>query len=367
MTLWKRTATFVLVFAGLLGAGLLYGQTMKLTVGQLRAFLRSSIQLKHPDKQVADYVRKIQLSERLSERDIEELLGEGLGPRTADALRSLASFSNELPRPAADPALTAKSTEPAMPVPSAAEQKRIIGEAREIALSYTKSLPNFICLQVTRRYFDPNGLEFFTQADTVASRLSYFDQKEDYKVISVNNKLVNTDLDRLGGATSSGEFGTMMKEVFELDTQAEFWWARWARLRGRIVHVFGYRVSKPRSKWHIVWQKQLDYIPGYTGLIYIDRDVPTVMRLTLEAENMPPTFPIQEARTTLDYDYTAISGQEFLLPMRSEMRMREGKMLVKNQTEFRNYRKFGAEATVTFEIPDALPEDKVQEEKIKQP
>jgi hypothetical protein len=362
MTLWTRA-----VLLGCLFLACVCAQTMRLNVGQLKAFLRSSIQLNHPDKQVADYVKKIQLTERLTEREIEDLVGQGLGPRTAEALRVLASATVELPKPATDKAVTAKSSEPAMPMPSKAEQDRIVKEAREIALAYTKSLPNFICLQVTRRYFDPNGLDFFTQADTVAARLSYFDQKEEYKVISVNNQVVNTDMDRIGGATSSGEFGTMMREIFEPGTRTEFWWERWAKLRGRVVHVFGYRVPKATSKWHVVWQKQLDYVPGYKGLMYIDRDVPTVMRLTLEAENMPPSFPIQEARTMLDYEYTGISGQEFLLPMRSEMRMREGKFLVKNMTEFRNYRKFGAEATITFDIPDEIPEEQLKEEKIKQP
>jgi hypothetical protein len=90
------------------------------------------------------------------------------------------------------------------------------------------------------------------------------------------------------------------------------------------------------------------------------------MRVTLEAENMPASFPIQEVKSMLDYDYTDISGQEFLLPLRAEMRMREGKVLVKNQTEFRSYRKFGAEATITFDTPDAIPEEKLKEEKVKQ-
>ncbi len=350
----------------MLFAGLLCAQTMKLTVGQLKAFLRSSIQLQHPDKQMADYVKKVTLTERLTERDIEELLGEGLGPRTAEALRPLVAATTQMTKPASDPVVKPQSSEPAMPVPSEAAQKKIIDEARDVALNYTKRLPDFICLQVTRRYYDPSGLEMFSLADTVAARLSYFDQKEDYKVVSVNNQYVDVSMDRLGGATSSGEFGTMMKEIFEPSTETDFWWERWAKLRGRVVHVFGYRVAKLRSKWHVSWQKQLEYVPGYKGLIYIDRDLPVVMRVTLEAENMPASFPIQEVKSMLDYDYTDISGQEFLLPLRAEMRMREGKVLVKNQTEFRSYRKFGAEATITFDVPDAIPEEKLKEEKVKQ-
>jgi hypothetical protein len=351
-------------WALLLLCGIAAAQGPKLTVGQLRTFLRSSIQLKHPDKQVADYVRKITLTERLLERDVEELIGEGLGPRTAEALRVHVAATVEMAKPARDAAVP-KPEEPALPIPAKEEQQRIINEAREVALNYTQRLPDFICLQVTRRYFDPAGLDMYRLADTVAARLSYFEQKEDYKVVSVNNQWVDISYDRLGGATSSGEFGTMLKQIFQKETQADFWWERWAKLRGRVVHVFGYRVAQPRSQWQISWQRELSIVPGYKGLIYIDRDAPVVMRVTLEAEAIPASFPIQEARTMLDYDYIDISGQNFLLPLRSEMRMREGRLLVKNLTEFRNYRKFGAEATITFDIPDEIPEEAVKEQKIK--
>lgn len=343
---------------------LLPGQALKLNLGQLRAFLRSSIQLNHEDRKVAEYVRKVQLTERLTERDVEELAGEGIGPRTIEALRALIPSTATLPNPTRDPILR-KIEQPSIPGPSEAEQKRIIADAREIALNYTKKLPDFICLQVTRRYIDPSGLEVFHLADTIAARLSYFEQKENYKTVSVNGRLTDIDMDKLGGATSSGEFGSMMREIFEPSTQTDFWWERWAKLRGRVVHVFGYRVQKSRSKWQITWQNQLQDVPGYKGLIYIDKDVPIIYRLTLDAETLPPSFPIQEARTQLDYEYTNISGNEFLLPLRAEMRMREGKFLVRNNVEFRNYRKFGAEATITYDIPDELSSDTLKEESVK--
>jgi hypothetical protein len=344
---------------------LLTAQALRLNLGQLRAFLRSSVQLQHEDRRVADYVKKVALTERITERDVEELAGEGIGPRTIEALRTLIPSTVNLPNATRDPVLrTVEQTK--MVGPSEAEQKRLIADARDIALNYTKRLPDFICLQVTRRYVDPSGLEVFHLADTLAARLSYFEQKENYKTVSVNGRLTDIDMEKLGGATSSGEFGSMLKQIFEPETDAEFWWERWAKLRGRVVHVFGYRVKQSRSKWHIVWQRELDYVPGYKGLIYIDKDVPVIYRVTLDAETLPPSFPIQEARTQLDYEYTDISGSEFLLPLRAEMRMREGKFLVRNNVEFRNYRKFGAEATITYDIPDELSSDAMKEESVQQ-
>src|SRR5204863_9529123 len=36
---------------------------------------------------------------------------------------------------------------------------------------------------------------------------------------------------------SAGEFGSMMKKIFEPETQTRFAWERWATLRGRRTHV----------------------------------------------------------------------------------------------------------------------------------
>jgi hypothetical protein len=345
-------------------SSLSFAQGTKMSVNQLKGFIRSSIQLQHPDKQVADYLKTVKLTEKLTPADVDELIGQGLGPRCIDALKAMVTATANQPAPAQDPVVAKAPPPPPMPPPSREIQDRVIAEARDMSLSYAKRLPDFICLQVTRRYIDPSGLEMWRLADTVAERLSYFEQREDYKLISVNGQLSQADRDKLGGATSSGEFGTMLKQVFEPDTRAEFQWERWAKLRGKIMHVYSYRVQQSRSQWHVSWQRQLEIVPAYKGFIYVDRDVPMVMRVTLEAENMPASFPIQEARTQLDYDFIDIAGNPFLLPLRSEMRMREGKFLIKNQVEFRSYRKFGAEATITFDTSaEPIPEDKMREEK----
>jgi len=45
------------------------------------------------------------------------------------------------------------------------------------------------------------------------------------------------------------------------------------------------------------------------------------------------------------------------------MRMRDGRLLAKNDVEFRMYRKFAAEATVSYEPPPPpLPEEKTKEQ-----
>jgi hypothetical protein len=64
----------------------------------------------------------------------------------------------------------------------------------------------------------------------------------------------------------------------------------------------------------------------------------------------------------LDYDLASIGAQEFMLPLKAQVRMRQGKLLAKNDVEFRLYRKFTAEAEIKYDTPDALPDDKTKEQ-----
>jgi hypothetical protein len=330
----------------------------RVAVKDLVKFVTSSIQLKHADREVANYLKSITLTDRLDDRTIESLHGLGAGPKTLEALWKLRDSSSSL-QPAAR--IEEPPKKPSMPPPSPDEQNRILKDVRSYALNYTKTLPDFICTQVTRRYADPSGLEFWQKLDTVTAKLTYFEQKEDYKVILINNRMVDLSVDDLGGSTSTGEFGTLLHELFDPETEARFQWLRWGKLRGRLTHVFEYEVRKDKSKWAITYEKSLTTVPAYSGLVYVDADNLMVVRVTLTAVNIPTSFPIQEASTVLDYDYADIAGQQYLLPMKFQMRMREGKALVKNDVEFRLYRKFGAEATITF-TPDALAPEATTEQ-----
>jgi hypothetical protein len=338
-----------------------------LSMEQLTSFIRSSIQLKQDDRKVADYLKRVRLTNRLDDRAIEEFQGMGIGPRTTQALRDLAAASAGLPVAAA---AAPKPGPPPIPPPSPEEQKRILAAATDHALNYIRGLPDFICTQVTRRYIDPRGLEFWCQQDVIVERLSYFDQREDYKVVLVNNHPADIPHEKLGGATSSGEFGSILKEIFEPKTGTDFNWARWATLRGRRTYVFDYRVPQSKSTYRITSYSGPatadSVVAGYRGLVYIDRDSRRVMQITLETEGLPSAFPIRQVNLTLVYDYTRIGEQDYVLPLKAELRSRDAnRFLVKNEVEFRMYRKFGTEATIKFETPEPLPEETTKEEPVK--
>lgn len=331
----------------------------KLSVNQLIQFLQSSVQLKHDDRKVAAYVRKLTLKDRLDDRTIEDLQGIGIGPKTVEALQVLRDTSKSMPPPSID---LPKPKPPALPPPPPEEIAKALAGAKDFALNYTKQLPNFICTQVTRRFADPTGMEFWQKMDVLTAKLTFFDQKEDYKIVLVNSQPVDLGIHDVGGTTSAGEFGTMLKEIFETDTAASFEWTRWTTLRGRRNHVFAFKVATAKSKRSVTYEKTLTITTGYRGFIYVDAETYNVNRVKLD-HDLPPSFPVQQASVELDYDMIDLGGGNvFLLPLKHTSRLRAAKLLTKNEAEFRMYRKFGAEASITFETPEPLAEEKTTEQ-----
>ena len=340
----------------------LVASAQSLSVKQLVSFIQSSVQIKQTDREVAAFLSKAKMSEKLDDRAIEDMESMGIGPKTVAALHALRDQSQGL---VAGQPLTPDAKPAPKPPPSSEEQAAIIDDVREYALNYSKNLPDYICTQVTRRYIAPvPGSHYgghrgddpsWRLQDTLTIRLSYFEQKEDYKLILVNNTLVQQDYAKVGGSTSSGDFGSMMRQIFERATEAHFEWDHWGKMRGRLTYVFAYRVSQGRSQFHVTYERDQDIIPAYRGLVYVDQETRQVLRVTLQAVDMPAAFPVRQAETTLDYDYQMLGDQNFLLPLKGEVRLSADDVLSKNDNEFRLYHKYSADSAIKFDTDTPAP------------
>ena len=347
-----------------------------LTVNKLVQFIKSctapDVRARYADKQVADYLKGVKLSERLDDRTLESLEAMNIGPMTRHALEALRDRTKALLAAEPPEALLPPKQDPP---PTSEEQAAIIDEVRDYALNYSANLPDFICTQVTKRYGaakpgtkyggrpddDPRWQSF----DELTMRLSYFNQKEDYKLILHNNTPTVQDYKSVGGSSSYGDFGTMLKDIFELRTEARFEWDHWGTLRAQRVMAFAYKVPQDRSEYHIsVPDEHLDIIAGYHGLIEVDKRTHKIMRITLEADSLPANYPIKSTRTILDYDYTEISGHTFLLPLKGQVFMTATDIVTRNDESFHNYRKYSADSAISFddtEIPPDIPDSKTKE------
>ncbi len=331
----------------------------------LKQFIHSAVERRQLDKQVAQTLQHMKLSEKLTDETIEELQGAGAGPKTVAALKELGTVTAKLEAPAPPP--PPKEVKP-MPSPAYEDQQKILNEVREYALSFSKNLPDYICTQMTRRFYDPTGKENWRRADEIATKLTYFEQKEKYQVMLYNGAPTEKTMDKLGGTTSQGEFGSLLKGVFEPRTSAEFHWERWGMLRGHLCHVYKYTVDQEHSEWSIYdGEAKQSVVPAYEGEVFVDSTTNQVLRVSLDSVNIPTDFRVRVAKSVLDYDYQTISGQKFLLPMKLTTRLDDNRhYLSRNDVEFRNYRKFSADTTLTFDTdaPAPLDDSKTKEQPV---
>lgn len=233
----------------------LAASAQSLSVEKLAEFLRNaanSQKFKYTDSEIAKFLHNVKLTEKLDDHAIEEIQSEiTVGPKTLAALHLLRDQSQGL---SAAKAVVAPLPPKPIPPPSSEEQAAILDDVRQYALGYSKNLPDFICTEVTRRlaaaapgtrYGGQAGDSPHWQAiDTLTVRLSYFEQKEDYKLILHNSATAtNQDVRSVGGSQSFGDFGSMLKEIFEPSSQARFEWDHWGTLRGQRVMEFAYKIS----------------------------------------------------------------------------------------------------------------------------
>ena len=364
---------------------------MQMNVQQLADFVRSELALgHHTDRQIAAYVKKIELTEKLTDKTIVDLEAQGAGPKTAEALQELRDKTANMKPPGHDatysPATTPDNTlttgpatvtlsskAPPIPPPDSIRQQKILGLMRQYALSYTQNLPNFICVQVTRQYVDPNASDHYRSIGNILAKVSYNEGREKYNVYSVNGQLVETSMEGVpmrGGAISTGEFGSLMREIFEPHSQAEFGWDHWGTLRGRRMAVFNYFIDSGHSSWSITYSAapgdQQRIITAYKGLVYADENTGEISRIKFVAVDIPRSFPVTEATEILDYDAVTISGQQYICPLVARLFMRADHQSSKNEIEFRDYRKFGTETNITYDVdpkaPPPLPASKTEEQ-----
>jgi hypothetical protein len=237
--------------------------------------------------------------------------------------------------------------------PGAEEQNVVIGDARVHALQHESSLPNFVCTQTTRRFVSVSA-HYWEPIDVIVERLTYFDHREQYDVLTLDGQPANIAHERLRGASSSGEFGSLMKAIFSPETKTEFEWYDWSMLHGKTTQVYAYRVRTLQSRYHIaVPERSLDFVAAYHGFIFIDSKDHFVYRVTLHADGIPSNFPMQDVEISLDFGYTRIGEADYLLPLQFQLSSREGNRLVRNYVDYGNYQKFLADSVVTFGSADA--------------
>jgi hypothetical protein len=89
---------------------------------------------------------------------------------------------------------------------------------------------------------------------------------------------------------------------------------------------------------------------AYTGRVFIDEETGMVRRITMVGSDLPPDFALQAPSFSLEYGMVRIGTEDHLLPLRSVMQVRQLKTIIRNESVFREYRRFDASSGIKYDI-----------------
>jgi hypothetical protein len=241
-----------------------------------------------------------------------------------------------------------------------ADWPRFLESVRAKALAYTDYLPNFICTQVTQRHVR-SPQRGWKLVDNFVAELTYFGKEEHYKILTVgNNAATDATIENLSGTTSTGEFGTEMRSLFDPAANTSFRFEGRAQSNGHETVRIAYEVPrKPRGRT-ITYTYNTEQgmntkrtiVTAYRGRCWIDPTSFQLVRLEYEALDVPKKFPIIRSEGATDYDLADLEGKKYWLPVRAEVLLlvdlvdRGARVHTRNVIEFKRYRKFEAEVRI---------------------
>jgi hypothetical protein len=236
------------------------------------------------------------------------------------------------------------------PIPPPPVGDPLIRKAADAAMDFTESLPDYVCQEMMARYQSMATPANWQAIDIVGAAVVYEKGKEDYRDVTINGKAIKKNIEQLDGAWSTGEFGTILIDLFSPATAADFHYSRDSRSGGVSAKVYDFSVVRERSHWQISMASQT-YDPPYKGSVWIDPATARVLRIEMQAYGFPDAFPTDHVESATDYQYTRLGdAKQYLLPVHAENLscQRGSNFCSRNVIDFRNYHKYTGESTITF-------------------
>jgi hypothetical protein len=301
---------------------------------------------------------------------MEEIRRRGIGFALTDGLRSVVatkSGNDALLRRTLEEAERRRLNPVASALPSEREGQDVLAKAKVATLAATEAMPDFIVKQQIVRSFARANTNNWQASDRLTIAVSYRAKiGEEYKVLAVNGLPTGKDGDegrsyeQVGGTSSTGEYVSMLADLFADETRTEFKTVDTDTLRNRRAIVYEFEVKKPFSHQTIKAKDagQVEQIctTGYRGRVWIDRETYRVLRMENIATDIPAGFPVTAASSLVDYDWATIAEKQYLLPARAEIILSSGtgqqSFQSRNEIRFRNYQKFGTEVKIIEDIDE---------------
>jgi hypothetical protein len=226
----------------------------------------------------------------------------------------------------------------------------LLDQARNHAAEFMDDLPNFVVTQIVTRSVRTAKKKDWQQQDKLDIEVSYRAKTgEQFKLVRYNNKPTQLTYDQLKGATTAGEFGSILGALFSPESQAEFKEVRRETFHGHQTVIYDFRVSEEFSSNTITdFNSGRTVTTAYSGRVWIETESGRTLRIEQSSDDIQPGFPITMAKRSVEYDWTIIDRQRYLLPVYAEAILGNDlkRYYLRNVIELRNYRMFDTDLKI---------------------
>jgi len=243
----------------------------------------------------------------------------------------------------------AAESEPPVRGPQRPEEV-VIEKAREAAGSFLETLPNYYCQEIMTRYSSESHSANWQPHDVVSMALVYENGKESYRNVAINGKVTKKSIEDLSGSWSTGEFGSVLADLFSPATAADFEYRKESRSGGRASLIYDFSVEREHSHWQVMVASQL-IAPAYKGSVWVDKETHRVLRIEMQATHIPDAFPTDKVEMATDYEFVRFEERQYLVPVHADTMacQRDSDSCSRNSIDFRNYHRYAGESTISFE------------------
>jgi hypothetical protein len=208
-------------------------------------------------------------------------------------------------------------------------------------------LPNCSCLETVHRDRQPAG-GTMRPLDTVRLEVLYSDGHEFYASPGGRGFSEEHPSAFVGSGTiANGHFALLVSEIAG-EHGLSYEYKGEELLRGRRLAHYDYRVPANASG-HTISLAEGTGTVGMKGSFWADPATYDIVRIAMEAEEIPLTLPVQESTTSIDYAHTNLGGSDFLLPQSADSRLlRFSGEESRNHIEFTHCHLYGAQSSISF-------------------
>ena len=232
------------------------------------------------------------LTERLDDAVIEALESEGAGPAAVEELLRLRNS-----RPRCPPATAPRLFDAPSPAVLRGSANRRSKQARAAALQYHDGLPDFLCTQTVRRYRDPKSKEAWRPLDVLTITVVVLGQRRELQTGGDQRQTRQADASKKSAApgpkASSAAcciaFPPVIRRRLSLGAMGHA-----AAPAGPRLHLTDRQPPRPTMRMDYEFEgKPYHLSTAMRGRVYIDRETNQTLRITWEADGLPPDSPIR--------------------------------------------------------------------------